>query len=659
MCGIVGIWDFKNKIEPELLKSMRDTLKHRGPDDSGLFIDEKANIGLGHRRLSILDLSERGHQPMRNEDGNLWITYNGEVYNFQAIKKELEQKRYNFSSSSDTEVVLKSFEEWGIEGVKKFRGMFAYALWDKRNQRLTLVRDRTGIKPLYYYFDGSLFIFASELKAILKHKLVKKELNLEALYLFLELSYIPAPHSIFKDIKKIEPGHCLVLDGQKRITKTKYWDVFDFYLKQKGKNKIGEQFGKNEEEITQELEAILQESFKLRMVSDVEVGHFLSGGIDSSTVAALLTKKLGLSNLKTFTIGFQEAKYNEAPFAKRVAEYLGTEHHELYCTQKQAMEIVPSIADIYDEPFGDSSSVPTYLVSRFTRNLVKVSLSADGGDETFCGYDRYWLIDALFQKFQRTPKFLLKGGLNVFKILSPEVLSFLYKNLGFFLPEQLITKKKIHKLKRKIAKLKEIVKNPKDLISFYKLLGFGFWKTPELSDLLLNFPLPSNILVWGLEQASRIGHLDNLTKMQAIDYKTYLADDILVKVDRASMAVGLEGRDPLLDHKIIEYVASLPVGLKYKQGTSKYILRKILYKYIPKELLERPKQGFSIPLEDWLRGDLRFLIDRYLDKERIKKQGIFNWQVIEEEKKKFLEKGIDYADHLWLLITFEMWHEKW
>lgn len=644
MCGIVGIWDFKNKINPEILKRMSDILKHRGPDDTGLFIDEKSNLGLAHRRLSIIDLSERGHQPMAADNGSLQIVHNGEIYNFKEIRKELEKKGYKFFSNSDTEIILKSYQEKRIEAVKKFRGMFAFALWDSSKEQLILVRDRTGIKPLYYYFDGNLFIFASEIKAIISHPRVKKELNLGALHLFLQLGYIPTPYSIFKNIHKLEPGHCLILDKDKKIKKIKYWDVFDFYLKQLNYKE------KPENEIIEELEEILTESFKLRMVADVEVGHFLSGGLDSSLVAAILTKRLGFK-LKTFTIGFPEARYNEAEYAKRVADYLGTDHHELYCTEKETMEIMPKLAEIYDEPFGDHSGIPTYLLSQFARKYVKVSLSADGGDETFCGYDRYWVINSLFQKLHKIPGFLLKPGLSMFKLLSPEILS-------IFLPGQIITKKKVYKLRRKINKLKEIAKNPSDLISFYRLLGFGFWKEPELSGLVATSPRPGGEGTF-FDQDSRIKHLDNLTRMQAIDYKTYLTDDILVKVDRAAMAVGLEGREPLLDHKIIEYVAQLPIDLKYRKRVSKYILRKVLYKYVPKELVERPKQGFTIPLEKWLRGDLKFLLDKYLDKERIRREGIFNPEIVEQEKKKFLEKGIDYAEHLWLLIMFEMWREKW
>jgi len=649
MCGIVGTWDFKNKINPEILKKMRDTLKHRGPDDAGFFIDDESNIGLGHRRLSIIDLSERGHQPMKTEDNSLYITYNGETYNFKEIKKELEQKNYSFFSSSDTEVILKAYKEWGIEAIEKFRGMFALGLWDKTKQELILIRDRAGIKPLYYYFspDKSLFIFASEIKAILAHPQVKKELNFEALRLFLQLSYIPAPHSIFKNIYKLEPGHILTINKTGQIEKTRYWNVNDFYAKQ------SEYKRKPEQEVIKELEDILTKSFKLRMVADVEVGHFLSGGLDSSLVAAILTKKLGLK-IKTFTIGFKDKKLNEAEHAKKIAEYLGTDHHEIYCTEKEAMEVLPKLAEIYDEPFGDSSAIPTYLVSKFARQYVKVSLSADAGDETFCGYDRYWIIDSLFRKFQRVPKFILRIGLFFLNLLPSSVLEFFYKIFGFILPKQVMSKKRIYKLKRKINKLKEVIKNPNDLVSFYQLLGFGYWKEPELSQLI-NAKEEQTFF----KEDSRIEQADNLTRMQAIDYKTYLVDDVLVKVDRAGMAVGLEGRDPLIDHKIIEYAAQLPIDLKYRNGVSKYILRKILYKYVPKKLLERPKQGFTVPLEKWLRGDLKYLLDNYLDKERIKREGIFNPEIVEQEKNKFLEKGVDYAEHLWLLIMFEMWREKW
>lgn len=643
MCGIVGIRDFKNRINQELVIRMRDTLMHRGPDDAGVFVDGDFGVGLGQRRLSIIDLSEKGHQPMKTEDGNLVIVFNGEIYNFQEIKKELEAKGCEFFSDSDTEVVLKSYQEWGSDCVKKFRGMFAFGIWDKRKQELVLIRDRAGVKPLYYYFNNGLFIFASEPKAIISHPLVRKEIDFEALGKYLQLAYIPAPQSIFKNIFKLEPGHILILNKNQKIIKAKYWDVNDFYLKQ-----LSEAKPPKVEEAEEEMERILTESFKLRMVADVEVGHFLSGGLDSSLVAGILTNKLGFNNLKTFTIGFNDEKLNEARHAKKIAEYLGTDHNELYCGEKEAMEIVPKLPEIYDEPFGDHSGIPTYLVAKFTRQFVKVSLSADAGDETFCGYDRYPVIDSIYKKFQKIPGFLMAPALNILNILSPEA-------LGLILPNQIITRKKIYKLRRKISKLKEIAKNPADLISFYLLLGFGFWKEPELSGLFQFSKVSQRVFT----KDGSLQKLDNLSRMQAFDYKTYLPDDILVKVDRATMANSLEGRDPLLDHKIIEYAAQLPIDYKYYREQSKYILRKILYKYVPKELLERPKQGFTIPLEKWLRGDLKYLLDNYLDKERIKKEGIFNPEIIETEKKKFLEKNIDYAEHLWLLIAFEMWKERW
>jgi asparagine synthase (glutamine-hydrolysing) len=371
---------------------MRDTLVHGGPDDAGIFIDKDFPVALGHRRLSILDLSSLGHQPMDFE--NLVITYNGEVYNFKEIRKELEKEGYKFISNSDTEVILKAFHRWGFSAVHKFRGMFASALWDKKDKRLILCRDRIGVKPLYYYYKNGLFMFASELKAFHKHPKFEKRLNLTGLSLYLKYGYIPAPYSIFENVYKLKPGHFLVLDQKGNIEEFPYWKVEDYFLK--GKEEKDKWLKRSEEELAQELEEILTESFKLRLVSDVPVGMFLSGGIDSSTVCALLSKE-GIK-LKTFTIGFYEKEYSEAGYAKKVAEYLGTEHTELYFTPKEAFEIIPKLPEIYDEPFGDSSAIPTYLVSRLARSQVKVSLSADGGDEQFCGYTRYWVISDRLSK---------------------------------------------------------------------------------------------------------------------------------------------------------------------------------------------------------------------------------------------------------------------
>lgn len=654
MCGICGIWDFKNKIEESFIRKMNDSLKHRGPDDEGVFLSSNNNVGLAQRRLSILDLSPAGHQPMKA--GDCWITFNGEVYNFKEIKKCLEQKGRSFSSASDTEVILKSYSEWGIGSVEKFRGMFAYAVWDEVKQKMFLVRDRAGIKPLYYYWDGQLLVFASEIKAIFQHPMVKKELDFRALGLFLQMGCVPAPYSIFQNVYKLEAGCYLEINQRGNMQKIKYWDVADYYLRQLNPDS----WDINEEDARQNLEEILLESFKSRMVSDVEVGMFLSGGVDSSAVAALLTKKLGFNNIKTFTIGFQEKEYNEAGYAKKIAEYLGTDHHEFYCSAKEAMAVLPKMPEIYDEPFGDNSAIPTYLVSQFARQFVKVSLSADGGDETFAGYDRYMLIDGLYGRFHRWPKLFLKLGALGGQRFSTQALVKIYKTFQWFLPKTGNLEQKVAKLKRKMDKLGILLKNPNDIILFYQLLGYGFWKFSELPRLLRDDNIIDSFDYLSSFFANpNLKKLDNISQMQLMDYKTYMADDILVKVDRATMACGLEGRDPLLDHKIIEYVAGLPLHFKYRDGVTKYLLRKILYKYVPRELLERPKQGFSVPLRQWLRGDLKYLLDDYLSESRIKRGGIFNWDLIKQEKDNFVNNKADYVDHLWLLIVFEMWKERW
>ncbi|MCX6791358.1 MAG: asparagine synthase (glutamine-hydrolyzing), partial [Candidatus Gribaldobacteria bacterium] len=454
---------------------MNDTLKHRGPDDEGFFLNQDKSVGLAQKRLSILDLSSLGRQPMQAE--HCWVTFNGEVYNFDEIRSELKGCGYSFLGGSDTEVILKSYLKWGIESIKRFRGMFAFSLWDEKLQKMFLVRDRAGIKPLYYYWDGQLLVFASELKAILQHPEVKKELNLEALSLFLQMGCVPAPYSIFQNISKLEAGHYLVFDKLQGVQKQKYWDVANYYLE---KNETPSLL-----EAQERLEEILLESFKLRMVSDVEVGMFLSGGIDSSTVASLLTKKLGFSNLKTFTIGFEEKGYNEAEYAKKIAQHLGTDHHELYCATKDAVDVIPQLSEIYDEPFGDSSAIPTYLLAKFARSLVKVSLSADGGDETFAGYDRYWAIDKIYKQFQLYPKGVLKMGAKVFRGLPFNKIFNIYQGLVGVSTGATKLSKQLGKLQRKADRLDNLMAHPQEIVSFYQLLGYGFWKYHEVKELLI------------------------------------------------------------------------------------------------------------------------------------------------------------------------------
>ena len=636
MCRIVGFLDFNYKGEYDLnsvIVSMRDTLTHGGPDDAGLYIDPSFPLALGHRRLSILDLSPLGHQPMEFE--NFVITYNGEVYNFKEIRKELEAYGYRFNSNSDTEVILKAFHRWGFDAVHKFRGMFAFAIWDKKEKRLILCRDRMGVKPLYYYYKDGLFIFASELKAFHKHPKFKKELEEKALSLFLEYGYIPAPYSIFKNAYKLEPGHFLILEKDGTIRKEAYWKVEDFFIE--GQKEREKWLKRSEEELAEELESLLTESFKLRLVSDVPVGMFLSGGIDSTTVSALLSKE-GIK-LKTFTIGFYEKEYNEAPFAKKVAEYLGTDHTELYCTPKEAFEIIPKLPEIYDEPFGDSSAIPTYLVSKLARSQVKVSLSADGGDEQFCGYTRYWIIVDRINKLSRLPfKGVISKTLN---LINPEIALKLYNTFKPILP-------KYTNFRDKYLKLRNVLK-ANNLLEQYDL-AVSYFLEEDLQKLGLK-PYKETFL--------SLNSLDPYASLMLLDLKTYLVDDILVKVDRATMSVSLEGREPFLDHKIVEWTSKLPSEFKYKDGKSKYLLRKILYKYIPPELIDRPKQGFGAPIYEWFKRDLKELYLEYLNEERIRKGGIFNPSEVKRLLDDYLQdRGVNH-NKLWLLFVFEQWREKW
>ena len=640
MCRIVGFLDLSYKGNYPLEKGitqMRDTLTHGGPDDAGIYIEPQHGLALGHRRLSILDLSPLGHQPM--EFDNLVITYNGEVYNFKEIRKELEKEGYTFKSNSDTEVILKAFHRWGIDAVHQFRGMFAFAIWDKKEKKLTLVRDRVGVKPLYWYFKNGLFMFSSELKAFHQHPKFEKKLNLEGLSLFLQYGYISAPYTIFENTYKLLPGHYLEIDLLGNIEQKPYWKVEDYLLR--GVENREKWLKRNEEELIQELEDLLTESFKLRMVADVPVGMFLSGGIDSSLVCALLTKE-GY-NLKTFTIGFHERGYNEAPYAKKVAEHLGTEHIELYCTPKEAFEIIPKLPHLYDEPFGDSSAIPTYLVSKLAKQHIKVSLSADGGDEQFGGYLYYYSSYWRWKNFSKIP---LKGVLASFleKIEIENILQFLPFLNG-----------KTH-LRDRIKKFLSLLKEESYIDQYDTTVKI--FLNQDLDKLFKQKPLK---VISNLSKLDKdlVKKLHPIQAFMYYDLKNYLPDDILVKVDRATMGVSLEGRDPLLDHKILEWSSQLPLKFKYKNGKTKYILRKILYKYLPQELVDRKKQGFGVPIQEWFRNELKELYGEYLSEEAVKRIGIFN----EKEVKKLLKgywdkKGINHKK-VWLLFIFQQWAEKW
>ncbi|MDD5129539.1 MAG: asparagine synthase (glutamine-hydrolyzing) [Candidatus Omnitrophica bacterium] len=638
MCRIAGFWDFNYKGNYDFentIVSMRDVLAYGGPDDCGVYADKEQGIALGHRRLSIIDLSERGHQPMPNCDKSLWIAYNGEVYNFPEIRKELEAKSYHFISNSDTEVILKAYEEWGMGSVHKFRGMFAFALWDRKKEKLIICRDRAGVKPLYYYHKDGLFMFASELKSFHKHCKFLKQLEEKSLGLYLQFGYIGAPHTIFKHAYKLKPGYYLEINKRGDVKETKYWDIQEYYQKGLILQKQGFFEHKNQDDIALELENILLESFKLRLVSDVPLGIFLSGGLDSSLVTALIQKDAAMP-VKTFTIGFKEEKYNEAGWAREVAKHLGTEHTEVYCTYNDALNKITKLPEIYDEPLADSSTIPSILLSNLAKQHVKVCLSGDGGDEFFCGYSKYWIIKEKMLPLARFP--FMPETIN---LISPDLIFNLYRVFEGVVP-------KCPNLKDRYKKIRSIL-NTQDPVSQSLLYSSVFTE----SDLkLMGFDHHAKFFEVAKE-------FDPVTAMMLYDSKTYLPDDILTKVDRASMSIALEAREPMLDHHILEYTAKLPLQYKYHNKTSKYILRKILYKYVPEKLVRRPKKGFGMPVYEWFKTDLINYYKKYLNKDRVENDGFLNASVVDNMLKQCLSRQGASHSKLWLLLNFQMWKEKW
>jgi asparagine synthase (glutamine-hydrolysing) len=538
-------------------------------------------------------------------------------------------------------VLIKAYEKWGIDCVHKFIGMFALAIWDRRELKLYLVRDRVGVKPLYYYYKDGLFLFGSELKALMKHPEFSKDVNYGVLSLYLRYGYIPAPFTIFKNTYKLRPGHYLSLFNND-LREIKYWDIVDFYLE--------EQINASEDEIAEELEDLLIDSFKYRLVSDVPVGVFLSGGIDSSAVTALLQKNIS-AQLKTFSIGFYEDRFDEAKWAKKIANYLETDHTEYYLSVREAFSIIEKLPEIYDEPFGDNSGIPTYLVSRLARQNVTVALSADGGDELFCGYNRYRSIIYLNGGFLGLPPIIRNSIIKTLPLFSPPMVDSIYRTFKFFMPKVVGLRDKYEKWRNMLYKI-----NDGNFLDTYKF-NINRWTPNEITRLMEN-NYDSKFTTYFEDTYHRLRNNDFKTQMMAIDFKTWLVDDILTKVDRATMSVGLEAREPFLDHRLVQYVARIPSRYKYKSGMSKYILRKVLYKYVPRELLERRKQGFVVPLAEWLRGELYHLVTNYLNEDKLKKEGIFNPGVVSSYVKDFMNGSIN-VNKVWFLLMFEMWKEKW
>ncbi len=651
MCGFAGFIDTNRaQTAPELAavaRAMNSAIANRGPDDSGEWADAEAGVVLGFRRLAIIDLSPAGHQPMRSASGRYVIVFNGEVYNFRAIRAELEQLASppSFRGHSDTEVILAAIQEWGLEhSVKKFIGMFAFALWDRRDRLLHLVRDRVGVKPLYYGRSGATFLFGSELKALRVHPAFCAEIDRNALALYMRHSYIPAPHTIYRRFMKLPAGMIATLncnvDAPRDPILKQYWSA-----KTVAESGVRNRFKGTEREAIDELDALVRDSVGLRAIADVPLGVFLSGGIDSSVVAATLQAQSS-SAVKTFTIGFAEDEYNEAPHAKEIARHLGTAHTELYVTASQARDVIPQLPTLFDEPFADSSQIPTYLVSQLARRYVTVSLSGDGGDELFGGYVRYFLGPKLWNKFRRLPLPVRAAASKFIHALSEETLGKILKTLSPITPRSLSQRH----LTNKVRSFGDLLASRSSDAIYLGLVSA--WRDPNA--LVIGSASADSALT----DASYRPEIDDFAeRMMYFDLVTYLPDELLVKMDRASMGVSLEAREPLLDHRLIEFAWRLPLDLKIRDGEGKSILKKVLDRYVPRALVDRPKMGFGVPIEPWLRGPLREWADELLDGERIRREGFLNPAPIVERWQEHRTGRRAWQSSLWNVIVFQQWLE--
>jgi len=616
MCGITGYISFVENETPsiEALSRMTDAITYRGPDDHGYW--QERNVGLGHRRLSILDLSSAGHQPMSLASLSTRIIFNGEIYNFQEIRAELESTGRKFISTGDTEVILHAYDEWGAKCVERFNGMFVFAIFDEKKRILFITRDRLGVKPLYYYYDKRHFVFASEIKAILKYPYVRKEMDMRAVEQYFAFKYISAPRTIFKNLFKLLPGSTLTITLDNLLQTHRYWDPLLIYSQ-------GTDSERSEYEYETELERLIDSSVRYRMISDVPVGAFLSGGIDSSVVVASMVKQS--THVKTFSIGFTDLRYNEAPYAKAVAAALGTDHEELIVRPGEIFESIELLADHFDEPFADPSSVPTYLISRLARSKVTVAISGDAGDELFWGYSRYKKYEAA-RRFNVIPTPFRKA---IFGVIGKIPLDIIQKGAQGL----------------QYSSLEEC----------YDYLS-GMFKRNDLRRLI-NHTIEHRPSLFTKDFRNFV--IDELMYPNIVDYKTYLPDDILTKVDRTSMAVSLEARSPFLDYRLVEFGLRLPRSYKYRNGEQKYLLKKVLYKHLPKKLFDRPKQGFDLPLNEWFRKELKPMLQQHLSKERLRRYGFINVEFVHAIMDAHFSGRYNYYYMLWTLLSFDLWYERY
>lgn len=652
MCGIAGFLaanPLKGKEElPGLLKRMTDTIINRGPDDAGYWCDGEHGIALGHRRLAIIDLSPAGHQPMHSASGRYVIIFNGEIYNHSLLRRQLESAGRSpaWRGHSDTETLLAGFDAWGIqETIERAIGMFAIAVWDRNTGTLTLARDRIGEKPLYYGWQGrggdAVFLFGSELKALRAHPAFENAINRGALSLQLRHNYIPAPYSIYAGISKLPPGAMLTVSDRQREPRVwTYWSG-----QQQAESGAGEPFTGTPEQAVDELESLLKDAVRAQMMADVPLGAFLSGGVDSSTVVALMQAQSSRP-VKTFSIGFHEEGYNEAEYAKAVARHLGTDHTELYVSAAEALSVIPRLQSLYDEPFSDSSQIPTFLLSQLARQHVTVSLSGDAGDELFCGYNRYQMTAKLWKTLSMAPLPVRRLAARGVTSVPVAAWNRMAGGLGRFLSGFMQ------------------MANPGDKLH----KGAGVMASESLEALYLglvsHWDDPAAVVIDGIEpvtvltdKARRFSGLDGIQRMMALDLLTYLPDDILVKVDRAAMGVSLETRIPFLDHRVVEFAWRLPQSVKLREGRTKWVLRQVLYRHVPKALIERPKMGFGVPVGEWLRGPLRDWAEALLDERRLRREGFFQPAIVRKKWEEHLSGRRNWQYHIWDVLMFQAWLE--
>ena len=654
MCGLAGLLDLEGVEGREDLRHlafrMADTLETRGPDDRGAWADETVGIALGFRRLAIVDVSPEGHQPMQSACGRLILAFNGEIYNHAEVRRELETdlggEAPRYRGHSDTEVMLAAFARWGVEAsVQRFVGMFAFALWDRRERTLYLGRDRIGEKPLYYGWMGRTLLFGSELKALRAHPAFRAEIDRDALVPYLRRGYIPAPLSIYRGIRKLLPGTLLAIradEAPKDLEPKPYWSARS--IAEAG---CADPFTGTETEAVDELERLLKQAVGQQMVAEVPLGAFLSGGIDSSTIVALMQSQSSRP-VRTFTIGFQESAYNEAEHAKAVAHHLGTDHTELYVTAEETLAVLPRLPTLFDEPFADSSQIPTFLVAQMARRSVTVSLSGDGGDELFGGYERHFRRESPWYQAPRFSVGVRQSTARALRGVSTRNWDRALNLIRPVLPLRL----RRHAVGDRVHRAAEIINHAEHPAAVFDRLS-SLWDNP--ASIVLGATEPLTLLADPSAWAE-VGDLAH--RLMYVDLVTYLPDDILVKVDRASMGVSLESRAPMLDHRVVEFAWRLPKELKVRDGKGKRPLRLVLDRHVPRELIERPKMGFGVPVDEWLRGPLRGWAEALLDESRLRREGLFDPAPIRKRWQEHASGLRDWTDSLWTILMFQAWLEQ-